>query len=88
MHFRIRRADEKPDAGDGIRILVKYRPHHQSMSGALRHTMHLDRTRVFGLWDAMSPRKNFSNKIVEAEANPASSRRVKAPPLDGMDGRP
>ena len=33
----------------------------------------------------MSPRKNFSNKIVEAEANPASSRRVKAPPLDGME---
>jgi hypothetical protein len=33
----------------------------------------------------MSPRKNFSNKIVEAEANPASSRRVKAPPLEGME---
>ena len=50
-----------------------------------RSTRHLDRTRVFGLWDAMSPRKNFSNKIVEAEANPASSRRVKTPPLDGME---
>jgi hypothetical protein len=33
----------------------------------------------------MSPRKNYSNKIVEAEANPASSRRVKAPPLDGKE---
>jgi hypothetical protein len=33
----------------------------------------------------MAPRKNFSNKIVEAEANPASSRRVKAPPLDGKE---
>jgi len=33
----------------------------------------------------MSPRKNFSNKIVEADANPASSRRVKAPPLEGME---
>ena len=33
----------------------------------------------------MSPRKNFSNKIVEAEADPASSRRVKAPPLHGME---
>ena len=33
----------------------------------------------------MSPRKNFSNKIVEAEANPALSRRVKAPPLEGME---
>jgi hypothetical protein len=33
----------------------------------------------------MSSRKNFSNKIVEAEANPASSRRVKAPPLEGME---
>ena len=33
----------------------------------------------------MSPQKNFSNKIVEAEANPASSRRVKAPPLEGME---
>ena len=33
----------------------------------------------------MSPRKNFSNKIVEAEADPASSRRVKAPPLEGME---
>jgi hypothetical protein len=33
----------------------------------------------------MSPRKNFSNKIVEAEANPASSSRVKAPPLEGME---
>ena len=42
------------------------------MSGALQRTIHLDRTRVFGLWDAMSLRKNFSNKIVEAEANPAS----------------
>ena len=62
-----------------------YRPHHQPMSGALRRNMHLDRTTVFGLWDAMSPRKNFSNKIVEAEANPASSSRVKAPPLDGME---
>jgi hypothetical protein len=47
--------------------------------------MRLDRNRVFGLWDAMSPRKSFSNKIVEAEANPASSRRVKAPPLEGME---
>ena len=52
-------------------------PHHQAMSGALSHTMRLDRTRVFGLWDAMSPRKNFLNKIVEGDANPASSRRVK-----------
>jgi hypothetical protein len=33
----------------------------------------------------MSPRKNFSNKIVEAEADPASSRRVRAPPLEGME---
>jgi hypothetical protein len=33
----------------------------------------------------MSPRKNFANKIVEAEANPASSRRVSALPLDGME---
>ena len=33
----------------------------------------------------MSPQKNFSNKIVEAEANPASSRRVKATPLEGME---
>ena len=33
----------------------------------------------------MSPRKNFSNKIVEDEADPASSRRVKAPPLEGME---
>jgi len=55
------------------------------MSGTLQHTMHLDRTRVLGLWDTMSPRKNFSNTIVEAEANPASSRRVKAPPLEGME---
>jgi hypothetical protein len=37
----------------------------------------IDTTTVFGLRDAMSPRKNFSNRIVEAEANPASSRRVK-----------
>jgi hypothetical protein len=33
----------------------------------------------------MSPPKNFSNKIVEVEANPASSRRVKALPLDAME---
>jgi len=33
----------------------------------------------------MAPRKNLSNKIVEAEANPASSRRVIAPPLEGME---
>ena len=33
----------------------------------------------------MSPRRNFSNKIVETDANPASSRRVKAPPLEGME---
>src|SRR5215469_3387705 len=50
-----------------------------------RHNIHLDRTRVFGLWDAMSLRKSFSSKIVEAEANPASNRRVKAPPLEGME---
>ena len=47
------------------------RSHHHPMSGALRRTMPLDRTRVFGLWDAMSRRKNFSNKIVEAEATRA-----------------
>ena len=41
--------------------------------------MHLVRTRVFGLWDAMSPRKKLSNRIAEAEASPASVRRVKAP---------
>jgi len=68
-----------------VRAFSLIAPDHQPMSGALRRTMHLDRTTVFGLWDAMSPRKNFSNKIVEAEANPASSRRVKAPPLDGME---
>ena len=62
-----------------------WRPYHQPMSSALRHIMHLDRTRVFGLWDAMSTRMNFSNKSVEAEANPASSCRVKAPPLKGME---
>jgi hypothetical protein len=45
--------------------------HHQHMSGALRHITHLDRTRVFGLWDAMSPWKNFSNRIVDAEGKPA-----------------
>jgi hypothetical protein len=33
----------------------------------------------------MSPRDNVSNIIVEAVANPASSRRVKAPPLGGME---
>lgn len=60
-------------------------PDHQPMSGALRQTICLDITRVFGLWDAMSKRMNFSNKSVEAEANPASSRRVKAPPLKGTE---
>jgi hypothetical protein len=58
-------------------------PAHERCTPA--HTMHLDRTRVFGLSDAMAPRKNLSNKIVEAEANPASSRRVIAPPLEGME---
>ena len=66
-------------------MLVGNIPHHQPMSGALRHTMHLDRTRVFGLWDTMSPRNNFSNIIVEAVANPALSCQVKAPPLGGME---
>ena len=47
--------------------------------------MHLDRTRVFRLWDARASRKNVSIKIVEAEATPASSSRVKAPPLEGME---
>jgi Transaldolase/Fructose-6-phosphate aldolase len=47
------------------------RSHHHPMSGALRRTMPLDRTTVFGLWDAMSRRKNFANKIVEAEAEPS-----------------
>jgi hypothetical protein len=55
------------------------------MSGALRHVEHLDITRVFGLSDAMSPRKNLSNKIVEAEVNLTSSRRAKAFPVDGME---
>ena len=60
-------------------------PDHLPMSGALRQTMCLDRTRVFGVWDAMSTRMNFSNKSVEAEANPASSRRVKATPVKGTE---
>jgi hypothetical protein len=55
------------------------------MSGALRHITHLDRTRVLGLSDAMSSRKNFSNRIVEAEVNLTSSRRAKAFPVDGME---
>jgi hypothetical protein len=33
----------------------------------------------------MSPRENSPNKIVEAEANPGLSRRLKAPPLEGME---
>ena len=48
MHFRIHRAYEKPDAGDGIRILVGTAPITSPTSGALRRTMHLDRTTVFG----------------------------------------
>jgi hypothetical protein len=33
----------------------------------------------------MCPSNDFSNTIVEAVANPASSRQVKAPPLGGME---
>jgi hypothetical protein len=47
--------------------------------------MHPDRTTVFGLWDAMSPRKDFSNRIVEAEINLTLRHRVKAPPVDGKE---
>jgi len=60
-------------------------PDHQPMSGALRQTMCLDRTKVFGLWDAMLTRMKFFNKSVDAETNPASSRPVKAPPLKGTE---
>jgi hypothetical protein len=45
----------KPRVADGIRILVDAARGTPVQSGALRRTMHLDRTRVFGLWDAMSP---------------------------------
>jgi hypothetical protein len=47
--------------------------------------VHLYGTRVIGLLDTILPPKNLSNRIVEAEANLASNRRVKAPPLDGME---
>ena len=69
-------AYEKPGVGDGICILVgtASSPAHERCTPA---HLHLDRTTVFGLWDTMSPRRSFSNKIVDAEANPTSSRRAK-----------
>ena len=33
----------------------------------------------------MSPEKNFSNRIMEAEVKLTSSRRAGAPPVDGME---
>ena len=63
-----------------ISLVLPVSPAHERCT-----PVHLYGTRVIGLLDTILPPKNLSNRIVEAEANLASSRRVKAPPLDGME---
>ena len=60
-------------------------PRTTPVNGALRDTRHLGKAGVFEPWDEMSKRRDCSNTIVEAEAKSASGRRVKAPPLEGME---